>query len=114
MDMHMTSSIYLATLRSDIPNPFAKESDEEKVKEEEAEKVDNKKNDMVAAFVRPWHGEANRGNVVRATPPLRYADQLILIHLRRKCGTEILFPVPVAQHRTPPVRQPRFGRVRLS
>lgn len=31
-DMRMTSSIYLATLRSDILNPFARESDEEKPK----------------------------------------------------------------------------------
>jgi tricorn protease len=29
-DMRLNSSIYLATLRKDIPNPFAKESDEEK------------------------------------------------------------------------------------
>ncbi len=30
-DMQMTSSVYLATLRADILNPFARESDEEKV-----------------------------------------------------------------------------------
>lgn len=45
IDMRMTSSIYLATLRSDIPNPFARESDEEKGKKEEAEKTDSKKSD---------------------------------------------------------------------
>ncbi len=33
-DMRMTSSIYLAVLRKDIPNPLAKESDEEKGAEE--------------------------------------------------------------------------------
>jgi len=32
-DMQMTSSIYLAVLRKDIPNPLAKESDEEKGEE---------------------------------------------------------------------------------
>ena len=31
-DMRMTNSIYLVTLRKDIISPFAKESDEEKVK----------------------------------------------------------------------------------
>ena len=35
-DMRMTSSIYLATLRADLPHPFARESDEESVKEESA------------------------------------------------------------------------------
>jgi tricorn protease len=39
-DMRMTSSIYLATLRSEILNPFARESDEEKPKEEK--KIDEK------------------------------------------------------------------------
>jgi len=33
-DMDMTNSIYLVTLRNDIPSPLAKESDEEKVSEE--------------------------------------------------------------------------------
>jgi tricorn protease len=33
-DMRMTNSIYLVTLRKDIPNPFARISDEEKGKEE--------------------------------------------------------------------------------
>ncbi len=48
-DMRMTSSIYLATLRSDIKNPFARESDEEEikkeaeVKKEEADKKSDKK-----------------------------------------------------------------------
>ncbi len=32
-DMQMTNSIYLVTLRKDIPSPFARESDEEKVTE---------------------------------------------------------------------------------
>jgi tricorn protease len=36
-DMRMTSSIYLATLRSDILNPFARESDEETPKEDKKE-----------------------------------------------------------------------------
>ncbi len=40
-DMRMTSAIYLAVLRSDLPSPLAKESDEEKP-EEKAEK-DQKK-----------------------------------------------------------------------
>ena len=34
-DMRMTNSVYLATLRSDIMNPFARESDEEAVKPDE-------------------------------------------------------------------------------
>ncbi len=33
-DMEMTSSIYLVTLRNDVPSPLAKESDEEKKSEE--------------------------------------------------------------------------------
>jgi tricorn protease len=37
LDMRMTSSIYLATLRKDIISPFAKESDEESVKQEKKE-----------------------------------------------------------------------------
>ena len=40
-DMHMTSYIYLATLRSDIPNPFTRESDEEIVKSDEKEETGN-------------------------------------------------------------------------
>ncbi len=36
-DMRETSSIYLAVLRKDLPNPLAKESDEEKPKEEKKE-----------------------------------------------------------------------------
>lgn len=36
-DMRMTSSVYMATLRPDILNPFARESDEETVKPEEKE-----------------------------------------------------------------------------
>jgi tricorn protease len=37
-DMRMTSSIYLAVLRKDIPSPLAKESDEEKPAEKEEKK----------------------------------------------------------------------------
>ena len=36
-DMRETSSLYLAVLRRDLPNPLAKESDEEKPKEEKKE-----------------------------------------------------------------------------
>ena len=36
-DMRMTNSIYLATLRNDIVSPFAKESDEESIKQEKKE-----------------------------------------------------------------------------
>jgi len=36
-DMRITNSIYLATLRKDIPSPFAKESDEEGTKTEKSE-----------------------------------------------------------------------------
>ena len=41
-DMVMTSSIYLVTLRKDIVSPFAKESDEEGNKDEEADDKDEK------------------------------------------------------------------------
>lgn len=43
-DMRRTSALYLAVLRKDLPNPLAKESDEEKPKEEkkEAEKPADK------------------------------------------------------------------------
>ncbi len=41
-DMRMTSSVYLATLRNDILNPFARESDEEKEKKDGDEKEDSK------------------------------------------------------------------------
>ncbi|MBN2205829.1 MAG: PD40 domain-containing protein, partial [Candidatus Aminicenantes bacterium] len=44
-DMRMTSSIYLAVLRKDLPNPLAKESDEEKP----ADKADESKKDAKAA-----------------------------------------------------------------
>jgi len=47
-DMRMTSSVYLATLRADILNPFARESDEEKGKSDEKteeEKKDNTEKD---------------------------------------------------------------------
>ena len=37
-DMRMTSSIYLAVLRKDVPSPLAKESDEEKPAEKEEKK----------------------------------------------------------------------------
>lgn len=43
MDMRMTRTVYLATLRKDIPSPVAKESDEEKGIEKE-EKPDNNEN----------------------------------------------------------------------
>ena len=36
--MRMTSAIYLAVLRKDLPSPLAKESDEEKPAEEEEKK----------------------------------------------------------------------------
>lgn len=36
-DMRMTNSIYMATLRNDIISPFAKESDEENIKQEKTE-----------------------------------------------------------------------------
>jgi tricorn protease len=36
-DLRLTSSLYLAVLRQDLPNPLAKESDEEKPKEEKKE-----------------------------------------------------------------------------
>lgn len=43
-DMRMTNSIYLAALRSDILNPFARESDEEKPKtDNKEEKVNSEK-----------------------------------------------------------------------
>lgn len=41
-DMHMTSSVYLATLRTDIPSPFARESDEEKEKPEDKGEKDQR------------------------------------------------------------------------
>jgi tricorn protease len=45
-DMHMTSSVYLATLRADILNPFARESDEEKDKSDEnGDEVKKKKSE---------------------------------------------------------------------
>ena len=47
-DMRMTSSVYLATLRADILNPFARESDEENGKSDEkteGEKKDNTEKD---------------------------------------------------------------------
>jgi len=43
-DMRMTNSIYLATLRNDVPSPLAKESDEEEGEKEE-EKKDKTKED---------------------------------------------------------------------
>lgn len=42
-DMRMTNSIYLAVLRKDLPNPLAKESDEEKGKTEEKPKEEKAK-----------------------------------------------------------------------
>ncbi len=42
-DMEMTNSIYLVTLRKDILNPFAKQSDEETGKSATAEKKDDNK-----------------------------------------------------------------------
>jgi tricorn protease len=42
-DMEMSHNIYLVTLQRDTPHPFAKESDEEVVKEEESEENDNDK-----------------------------------------------------------------------
>ncbi len=42
-DMDMTNSIYLVTLRNDIPSPLAKESDEEKEAEEKPQKEKAKK-----------------------------------------------------------------------
>jgi len=44
IDMEMTSSIYLVTLRKDIISPLAKESDEEEAEKEE-ESADSKKSD---------------------------------------------------------------------
>lgn len=44
-DMEMTSSIYLAVLRKDIPSPLAKESDEEKGAEAEKPKGDKTQED---------------------------------------------------------------------
>lgn len=41
-DKKLTSSIYLATLRNDILNPFARQSDEEAVKEKTEEKKEEK------------------------------------------------------------------------
>ena len=50
-DIQPTSSLYLAVLRKDLPNPLAKESDEEKPKDEkkEAEKPAAKPGDKPAA-----------------------------------------------------------------
>lgn len=54
-DMRMTSSIYLVTLNKDLVSPFAKESDEEKIKSEKAtpaktvEKVKGKKEPVPSA-----------------------------------------------------------------
>ncbi len=50
-DMRLTSSLYLAVLRKDLPNPLAKESDEEKPKDEkkEADKPAAKPGDKPAA-----------------------------------------------------------------
>ncbi len=42
-DMTMTNSLYLAVLRKDLPNPLAKESDEEKEKAEEKPKEEKDK-----------------------------------------------------------------------
>jgi len=50
-DMRMTNSIYLVTLRKDIVSPFAKESDEEKIKTEKTEPekpADKNKKDVKA------------------------------------------------------------------
>lgn len=44
-DMDMTNSIYLVTLRNDIPSPLAKESDEEKETEEKPKKDESKKDE---------------------------------------------------------------------
>ncbi len=41
-DMDMTSSIYLVTLRNDVPSPLAKESDEEKKTEEKPDPKEEK------------------------------------------------------------------------
>ena len=43
-DMHMTSNIYLATLRKDIPSPLFKESDEEEPEEKEKENENGDEN----------------------------------------------------------------------
>ena len=52
-DMRLTSALYLAVLRKDLPNPLAKESDEEKPKDEkkEADKPAAKPGDKPAAPV---------------------------------------------------------------
>lgn len=42
-DMEMTSSIYLVTLQKNIESPFARENDEEKIKQEEIEEDKKKK-----------------------------------------------------------------------
>lgn len=53
-DMRMTSSIYLATLRADLPHPFARESDEEGGKEEAHSSTE-------AGKGTPGHGEDVKG-----------------------------------------------------
>ena len=56
-DMRMTSSVYLATLRADILNPFARESDEEKGKSDEkadeVKKEDSKKDSKDKSLEKP-------------------------------------------------------------
>jgi len=56
-DMRMTNSVYVATLRSDILNPFARESDEEKVisdeKKDEAKKEDTEKDSKNKSSEKP-------------------------------------------------------------
>jgi len=51
-DMEMTSSIYLVTLRNDVPSPLAKESDEEKKVEEKPETKgdESQESDMAIDF----------------------------------------------------------------
>jgi len=64
-DLRLTSSLYLAVLRKDLPNPLAKESDEEKPKEE---KKDAEK---------PAEKPAGPADKVKPAEPAKAADTRI-------------------------------------
>ncbi len=60
LDMESTNSIYLVTLQKDVISPFAKENDQEEIKDTATAKSKTKKDSSKTVFRIDWDGIQNR------------------------------------------------------
>jgi len=78
-DMRMTNSIYLATLRYDIISPFAKESDEENIKQDKTEQ--EKPADKNKKETKTTTPSAEKPKIIKVEPT-RITDRIVSVPVK--------------------------------